>query len=118
MAATGLETSLHKGHESEELLAHGSNSKKRWSTTQLIFICIIIALIAILASNLDRIIDVLKDDESSSSNDIPSSFGHEMYSYFEFTQEGNCDLNWGSYGGYPISIRQQIDDLHGHILND
>eukprot|EP01083_Nonionella_stella_P225504 801650_1 len=103
MNATNHATSLHhKGHESEEY--------KRWSTTQLIFICIIIALTAILASNLD--------DESSSSNDIPSSFGHEMYSYFEFTQEGNRDLNWGSYGGYPISIRQQIDDLHSHILND
>lgn len=46
------------------------SSKKKWSHCQVLIICLIIGIIAVLLSNLDRVIES-SQNESSSSSSIP-----------------------------------------------
>eukprot|EP01084_Bolivina_argentea_P121271 214912_1 len=100
--------------ESQQLLVSDQRQNKRWSTCQLVLICFVVAVVAVLATNLDRIIDALSDDSDSSASP-GREFGHDMYNYFDFNQDEVLNFNWGSFGGYPQSIIEEVSELQNII---
>ena len=105
--------------DKEALLKRNISSGRTWSTLHLVLMCFFVAIVAIAASNMDRIVDSLSNDDSTSP-DSPArkEFGHDMYEYFEFKQENVLNFNWGSFGGYPSSIVDQISNLQKEIQQD
>ena len=106
-------------NDKQALLDGNKSSSKTWSTLQVLSLCFVVALTAVVASNIDRIISALsKDDNNASNSPARKAFGHEMYDYFDFNQEDGLNFNWGSFGGYPISVIDQIAELQHEIQQD
>ena len=93
-AANNTNDTQHLLHDKDS-----SNSQRRWSTIQLVFIVILAIIISALATNMDRIVDAISDSKDSSSNEPSSNyeFGHSARDLFAL-DEDYTEFNFGAYG--------------------
>ncbi len=77
-------------------------------------------VVAVLASNMDRIVTAIKTDENDSDApfDSDKEFGHEMLDHFALNREwAPMYFNWGNNGGIPIYVMEAAEKLYRSIAD-
>eukprot|EP01084_Bolivina_argentea_P248164 415088_1 len=100
-----MQTEAVGSRDAEALLYKQSKIKPKWTTIQLIIIAFIVMVTTALVTNMDRIVDAIRDNNSdSSSNEITDyEFGHNAKKLFALDSDYK-EFNFGAYGNAPHDV--------------
>ena len=113
-----MQTEAAAAHDTAALLHEKPSkafTKRKWSTVQLVFAVLVAVIVSNIASNMDRIVDVITKDASDSSDDAATvyKFGHEARDLFALDPD-YTEFNFGAYGMKLVvvgNVERDIESL-------